>query len=152
MRGSTLPRRRSKSASVWFQLLLAAAFVGVISLASFVDGYPQEVLYLIAAMSLLALACYGKDKLAARKDSWRISENTLHWISLLGGWPGAILAQRLFNHKTSKQSFRIFFWITVVINTGLIAWTFTASGGDLLHRGLFELKQHLQALAGFLRL
>ncbi|MNM87212.1 hypothetical protein D3C81_993870 [compost metagenome] len=43
-------------------------------------------------------------------------------IALLGGWPGALLAQGLFHHKTSKRSFQRVFWATVVINIlGIIA-------------------------------
>ncbi|WP_308364515.1 MULTISPECIES: DUF1294 domain-containing protein [unclassified Microbulbifer] len=148
MGGSALSKRKSKNASVWLQLLLVAAFVGTIAIASSTHGYPPEVLYLIAGMSLLALICYGKDKLAARTNSWRISENSLHLISLIGGWPGAILGQRLFNHKTSKQSFRALFWLTVIINCGLVAWTFTASGKQFLYQGLSELKRYLQPVVG----
>ena len=37
-------------------------------------------------------------------------------MALLGGWPGAIFAQRVFRHKSSKPSFQSVFWITVVLN------------------------------------
>jgi len=44
----------------------------------------------------------------------------LHLLSLLGGWPGALIGQGLFRHKTSKQSFQFMFWLTVAINIGAI--------------------------------
>ena len=31
----------------------------------------------------------------------------------LGGWPGAMLAQRTLRHKTQKQSFKVTYWATV---------------------------------------
>ncbi len=49
--------------------------------------------------------------------------NTLLLISLAGGWPGALLAQQLMRHKTSKRSFINAFWITVLFNVGaFVAW------------------------------
>ncbi len=48
---------------------------------------------------------YGADKLAARKRR-RGAETTLLVLSPAGGWPGAILGQRCFRHKTQKQPFR----------------------------------------------
>jgi uncharacterized membrane protein YsdA (DUF1294 family) len=41
---------------------------------------------------------------------------------LLGGWPGALLAQDLFRHKTSKTVFQAMFWCTVLLNCGGLAW------------------------------
>jgi uncharacterized membrane protein YsdA (DUF1294 family) len=45
-----------------------------------------------------------------------VSENALLWTGLLGGWPGAIVAQQLLRHKTQKASFRSAFWMSVVAN------------------------------------
>jgi uncharacterized membrane protein YsdA (DUF1294 family) len=50
-----------------------------------------------------------------------VSERTLHLMAFLGGWPGAYLGQRQFRHKTQKMSFRIVFWILVVLHVGLVA-------------------------------
>ena len=46
----------------------------------------------------------------------RIPERTLHALSLVGGWPGALLGQQLLRHKTIKQPFQRTFWITVAVN------------------------------------
>ncbi|WP_251269312.1 DUF1294 domain-containing protein, partial [Enterobacter hormaechei] len=35
---------------------------------------------------------------------------------VVGGWPGAILGQQLFRHKTQKQPFKTWFWISVVVS------------------------------------
>jgi len=76
----------------------------------------QSLAGLYAGQSLLALAAYGWDKLAAVRQRARLPERSLLLIGLLGGWPGALLAQRLFRHKTAKASFLWRFWLSVVIN------------------------------------
>src|SRR5690606_22638531 len=75
---------------------------------------------LYAVMSLLAFAAYGLDKSAARRAGQRVSEQTLLALGLLCGWPGAVIAQQLFRHKTRKRSFRRAFWRTVVLNLLLL--------------------------------
>ncbi|WP_309227319.1 DUF1294 domain-containing protein [Zooshikella harenae] len=65
---------------------------------------------------------YKVDKSAAEKGRWRISENTLHLLSVLGGWPGAMLGQQVFNHKTKKTSFQVIFWLSVLLNIGTLTF------------------------------
>ena len=72
--------------------------------------------YLLASLS--AFFAYATDKSAARKGGWRTSEATLHGLGLACGWPGALLAQQLLRHKSSKPSFVAGFWATVAINIG----------------------------------
>ena len=43
-------------------------------------------------------------------------------LALLGGWPGAFLAQRYFRHKTQKVSFQIVSWLIVALHVGLTVW------------------------------
>ncbi|TFW08951.1 DUF1294 domain-containing protein [Oxalobacteraceae bacterium OM1] len=77
-----------------------------------------------AAASLAAFAAYGFDKSAARRaahgNARRTPERTLHLLGVLGGWPGALLAQQVFRHKTQKTSFLALFWLTVALNCGLL--------------------------------
>ena len=72
-----------------------------------------------ALMSLLTMGVYAYDKAAARADEWRISEETLHVLEFFCGWPGALLAQVIFRHKTKKRSFQIVFWYIVILNSAL---------------------------------
>src|SRR2546423_1312045 len=65
-------------------------------------------LYLLA--SLVTFIAYGLDKRAARAGRGRTRERTLHVMELLGGWPGALAAQRVFRHKTRDGRFRVVFW------------------------------------------
>jgi uncharacterized membrane protein YsdA (DUF1294 family) len=66
------------------------------------------------ALSFFTFFAYRSDKLRAEAGEWRVPESTLHFAGLVGGWPGAFLAQRRFRHKTSKVSFQIVFWIVVL--------------------------------------
>lgn len=74
-----------------------------------------------AALSLLTLLVYAWDKAAARRCAWRVRESTLHGLALLGGWPGAWLAQAWLRHKSRKQPFRTWFWLTVAANLAVLA-------------------------------
>jgi uncharacterized membrane protein YsdA (DUF1294 family) len=80
------------------------------------------LLGMYAVLSVTAFVMYGVDKRAAERGRWRTPEATLHIVSVLGGWPGALLAQRVFRHKTRKQPFRTIFWCTVIANCTAAAW------------------------------
>lgn len=67
-------------------------------------------------VSLFSFCQYGMDKQAAQKGRWRTPENTLHIAELLGGWPGALVAQQVFRHKTRKVSFQLVFWGIVALH------------------------------------
>ncbi|MDH1928624.1 DUF1294 domain-containing protein [Pseudomonas sp. 22373] len=73
-------------------------------------------LALYPAMSLISLLLYWQDKQQARTQAWRTSEKVLHASELLGGWPGALLAQQLFRHKTRKVSFQLVCWGIVLVH------------------------------------
>jgi uncharacterized membrane protein YsdA (DUF1294 family) len=86
---------------------------------------PFAIAGIYAVLSLVTFISYGIDKSAARKGARRTPEAELHVLSLLGGWPGALIAQRVFRHKTRKQPFRAYFWVTVVVNCVALVWLLT---------------------------
>ena len=94
-------------------------------------------LYLV--LSIFTYLMFARDKQAAKNKSWRISENTLYILSLLGGWPGALLAQFQLRHKSRKQPFKSILWVTILLNAGGFIWLFTESGRSLIQSffGLF---------------
>ena len=57
------------------------------------------------------------------EDESRTPERTLLLLGLMGGWPGAFLAQRTLRHKSSKRAFQMKFWFTVVLNIALAVVT-----------------------------
>jgi uncharacterized membrane protein YsdA (DUF1294 family)/cold shock CspA family protein len=75
--------------------------------------------YLI--FSLLIFIVYAYDKSKAYKNEWRVSEQTLHLLELFGGWPGALITQRVIRHKNRKTSYQIVFWIIVFIH--MVIWS-----------------------------
>ena len=81
--------------------------------------YPLAMWFLLS--SLLTWLIYGTDKLAARKAWRRVPETTLLVLGLAGGWPGAILGQQCFRHKTQKQPFRRWFFVSVALNVAALA-------------------------------
>jgi uncharacterized membrane protein YsdA (DUF1294 family) len=118
-----LPAALSWITLVVFAAALAGAYV-VFDLAWWVPA-------VYGAASLVTLAAYGIDKSAARRGAGRISEQTLLILGLVGGWPGALVAQQLFRHKTRKRSFRRVFWTTVGVNSlALAAYIYVVAGGS----------------------
>ena len=87
-----------------------------------------EVIYLYGIMSLVAFLMYAKDKKAAKSNRWRTAESTLHLLALIGGWPGAAIAQSYLRHKSKKISFKIKYWITIAINCSALWWVTTHQG------------------------
>lgn len=65
------------------------------------------------AVSVISFLMYRSDKRSARESGQRTPENLLHLSELLGGWPGALIAQQRFRHKTRKVSYQSIFWLIV---------------------------------------
>lgn len=111
-----------------FSTLFAAFFLIFVVGAVVTGRLPGIVLALYTIASIVTFSAYALDKSAARRNQWRTRESTLHVLALLGGWPGAVAAQRLLRHKSAKTSFQAMFWITVVLNCGALGWLFSPSG------------------------
>jgi uncharacterized membrane protein YsdA (DUF1294 family)/cold shock CspA family protein len=92
------------------------AFLVVFAVTAFVWTVPSWVAGVYLAASFLCFAVYAIDKSAAAAERRRVSEDTLLGLGLVGGWPGAIVAQQVLRHKSSKASFRARFWATVIVN------------------------------------
>lgn len=122
----SVPKRSTVS------FIFAAGFLGFVAGTVFYGKLPLAVLWLYCISSFIAFVAYALDKSAARKGKWRTQESTLHFFALIGGWPGALIAQQLFRHKSKKKSFQIVFWATVVVNCGALGWLFSPLGEEVL--------------------
>jgi len=91
-----------------------ALFAAAFAIAVAVGALPWWIAAWYAAASLVAFAAYGLDKRAARRGGQRTSESALLMMGFVGGWPGALVAQQLFRHKTRKRSFRRAFWLSAL--------------------------------------
>lgn len=76
--------------------------------------------WVYAAMSLVTLIAYALDKRRAISRGRRIPERTLHLLELLGGWPGALIAQQAFRHKRRKGRYLAVFTLIVAIHIAAI--------------------------------
>lgn len=85
-------------AACW-QLLDQRTFLGVVA-------------WCVGASALTYFAYYI-DKYSARAHVWRAKETQLHFMELVGGWPGAFLAQYRFRHKVRKPGFQFWFFLIV---------------------------------------
>jgi len=113
-------------------LMLAVLFLLFIAGSVSFYSLPLPIFVFYVGASIVAFLAYRFDKAAAKDDEWRTSENALHMLSLAGGWPGALIAQRLLRHKSKKQSFQVAFWSTVMLNCILLAVLFFLSGSPIL--------------------
>ncbi len=112
--------------------MVAGTFIIIVVTLALMGKLPWGILALYLTASVVTFVAYSIDKSAARNDQWRTQENTLHLFAVIGGWPGALAAQRLLHHKSKKQSFQIVFWATVIINCCVFGWLFTPGGNAAL--------------------
>ncbi|BFO04224.1 Protein of uncharacterised function (DUF1294) [Pseudomonas putida] len=123
-RSHTVPRRGGSRAqegvrNVHLKLLALAGLcllpaVGAAQMAFSGQSWAPLVVYPLA--SLVSLLLYWQDKQRARTQAWRTPEKVLHASELCGGWPGALVAQQLFRHKTRKVSYQATFWVIVMLH------------------------------------
>ena len=124
----TKTRRQASTAPSSGALLalpLMVAYAGALTWAVRMAKLPWWILVASFAFNLLTFMAYWHDKYAASQNQWRTKEDTLHLFSLLGGWPGGWLAQQVLRHKSSKESFRNTYWVTVVAHCAAVgAWMY----------------------------
>jgi uncharacterized membrane protein YsdA (DUF1294 family)/cold shock CspA family protein len=113
---------RAGARGIFLPFAVAALFFTLLVGLLVLGDLPVTLLITYGLFSGVTFLMYGIDKSAAEQGRWRTSESTLHTIALVGGWPGALVARRVFRHKTTKQPFRTVFWFTVIANCAALAW------------------------------
>ncbi len=71
-------------------------------------------------MSITAIILYLSDKLKARHGAWRIKEKLLLGVGLFGGSVGALLAMKIFRHKTRHWYFWAVNFIGLALQTAIL--------------------------------
>lgn len=132
------PRGAPKRPAATKSMLAAALFLGGVGGAAATGHIPPLVLGLYLVASLITFVVYAADKAAAVSGAWRTKENTLHLLALIGGWPGALVAQQKLRHKSRKTSFRVVFWTTVLGNCAALAWLSTPAGTALARQWIAQ--------------
>ena len=110
------------------RLFLGAGFYGVLILLAVTDKLSWLVVAWYAILGIITYAMYAKDKAAAQSGDWRTPESTLHLLSALGGWVGAMVAQTYLRHKSQKPDFRMAYYLTVVINMAGLLFVLAGDG------------------------
>ena len=88
---------------------------------------PNPILILLL-INLATILHYWEDKRRARAGEWRVPESTLLGLAAIGGSPGALLACRLFRHKTRKQPFAMLLLLTAAAQAlAALVWLLTRS-------------------------
>lgn len=127
-------RNHKRSAQAEFEagqrkrMFLGIGFYGVLILLVVMNKLSWPVLAWYAVLGVITYGMYAKDKAAAQSGAWRTPESTLHLLSALGGWVGAMVAQTYLRHKSQKPEFRITYYLTVIIN--LAGLLFILAGKD----------------------
>jgi uncharacterized membrane protein YsdA (DUF1294 family)/cold shock CspA family protein len=116
------------------KLLIAgsAGFMMIVLALVLFNRLPLFVLYLYSILSIVSIAFYQIDKFAAQQGHWRTTEKFLQLLSLIGGWPGAIVMQQLLKHKSKKLSFRLKHFVMVAINLLGFYWMLTEQGQSII--------------------
>jgi uncharacterized membrane protein YsdA (DUF1294 family)/cold shock CspA family protein len=121
----------STSAQLTMAIVGPSTFLIVVTVLVVMGGAAWWVLPWYVVLSAVTFFAYGWDKVSAEGGHWRTQESTLNGMALLGGWPGAWIAQHAWRHKSRKASFLTVFWMAVVMN--LVALTaLVLSSGDPL--------------------
>ncbi|SET59123.1 DUF1294 domain-containing protein [Thalassotalea agarivorans] len=123
VRPATLPVRRKKTKPASLKAVyLAFSFLIGLMVAAQLDYIGKHLMYWYAGLSFFTFLMYWSDKSKASNGGWRTPEANLHFVALIGGWPGAAIAQQILRHKTSKESFQLSFWFTVIVNIGILCY------------------------------
>ena len=128
-------RNQKRSAQADFEagqkkrLILGLGFYAILALLAVMQKISWLVVGWYFVLGLITYGMYAKDKAAAQSGEWRTPESTLHLLSILGGWVGAMVAQTYLRHKSQKPEFRMTYYLTVVINLAVLL--FIMAGGGL---------------------
>ena len=122
---------RAQHISLIFRLSFLLAVIAALLFGQLL--YVLPLLYIEA--SLFTYWLYKADKEAAiARHGNRLTEETLQLFALIGGWPGAYVAQQQLAHKRSKLSFRREFGFVIMGNAMLVIWLVSPWGQAFLSR------------------
>ena len=79
-----------------------------------------QLIVALVVVNLWTVLCFWLDKRRAVAGERRISEGNLLGLAIVGGSPGALLARRLFRHKTRKEPFSTQLMIVVALQVGAL--------------------------------
>ncbi len=96
--------------------------------------YPTLVPYYYLVSSCVVMLVYWFDKRSEKRKKAVTGESALLFLSFLGGWPGAVIGQYIFNLNPKSFVFQLLFFIVMVTHIAVVGWTLTPEGGTILHQ------------------
>lgn len=74
----------------------------------------------LALLNLFTMLRFWQDKRRAVAGERRIAEADLLALAAFGGSPGALIARRMFRHKTRKQPFSTRLYLIAALQAGAL--------------------------------
>ena len=99
------------------ELIAIAATVACAIACAAVVGFWRG---LFVAVNVVAFGYYGFDKYRAVHGRRRVPEIVLLGFAAVGGVPGSLLGQFVFNHKISKSRFKRVFWTIAILQAAML--------------------------------
>jgi uncharacterized membrane protein YsdA (DUF1294 family) len=130
------PRAPGRPSKPRVRVALAAVFLLVSWIGTLSGFLPAVIPFAYSVMSCVSYIAYALDKIAAGKGRQRIPESLLHLLDVIGGWPGALIAQQQYRHKTVKVPFQSVFWFTVLANIAAVILLARSGMADVLTTSL----------------
>ena len=118
---NVIPGKKQTSPYWLYGMIAIIMTVGLMMFLLFYLNWHLIVAYL-ASINLSTLLFYGYDKMIAGSSLLRVPEWILHILSICGGSPAGLIAQKMFRHKSIKKSFQLIYWAIVIIQVGILTW------------------------------
>lgn len=80
----------------------------------------ESISIIIVIINIVTFIIYGIDKYKAKKGKWRIPENSLIGLAIIGGSIGAYLGMRVWHHKTMHLKFKYGIPLIIVIQLVIV--------------------------------
>ena len=82
------------------------------------------IVIILVIINVITFVVYGLDKRKAKQAKWRTRESTLLGLAAIGGSIGALLAMKIYHHKTLHPQFKygvpLIFIAQIAI--GIVSW------------------------------
>lgn len=80
--------------------------------------------FYLLIVNIISFLMFFIDKKRSIKKSWRISENNLFFISILGGSIGSLFSMYIFHHKTKHLKFTIGISLILILQLIILFYLF----------------------------
>ena len=90
--------------------------------------YPLLIVYYYLGATAIVLAIYLLDKRNEKRNKAVTGESALLFLSLLGGWPGAVIGQYSFNLQPKSFTFQLLFFFVMALHIAFLVWSLTPEG------------------------